>query len=185
MRHETLLERRSTALVLMDVQEKILPAMHDPARVLRRACLLAHGATALGAPVIVTEQYPRGLGPTAPELREALPEGVAPLAKTAFSAAQAPGFLEALGATGAAQVLLAGIETHICVLQTALDLVIRGYQVHLAADACGSRDPDNHENALRRLQAAGAIVTNCESALFEMLGKAEGAEFKEISRLVR
>lgn len=185
MRHETLLGRRSTALVLIDFQEKILPAMHDPARALNRACLLARGTAALGVPVVATEQYPRGLGPTVADLLAALPQGATPLAKTSFSAAQAPGFLEALSATGAAQVLLAGIETHICVLQTALDLAIRGYQVHLAADACGSRDPANHENALRRLERAGVVVTNAESALFEMLEKAEGPEFKEISRLVR
>lgn len=185
MRHETLLGRRSTALVLIDFQEKIIPAMHDPARTLRRVGLLARGAAALGVPVVVTEQYPQGLGPTAPELRGALPESASPLAKTAFSAVQAPGFLAALAATGATQALLAGIETHICVLQTALDLVIHGYQVHLAADACGSRDPANHENALRRLERAGVVVTNAESALFEMLEKADGPEFKEISRLVR
>lgn len=185
MRHETLANRGRTALLIMDMQEKILPAMADSAGILARCRILAEGADILQLPVIVTEQYPQGLGTTVPELREIIPAGAPLLAKRAFSAAAVPGFMDALTATGAQQVLIAGIETHICVLQTALDLLIRGYQVHLVADACGSRTTQNHKNAARRLAAAGGIITNSESALFELLEKAEGEEFKRISKLIR
>lgn len=185
MRHETLLQRGATALVLMDFQEKILPAMAGAPEILARARILAAGAIRLGLPVIATDQYPQGLGATVGGLKEVLPENQVVLAKKAFSAAQADGFLPALTAARAPQVVLAGIETHICVLQTALDLQIRGYQVHLALDACGSRATANHANAAARLQAAGVIITNVESVLFELLEIAEGEEFKAISKLVR
>lgn len=184
MKHESLLRRKDTALVVVDIQEKLLPAMHGQDKILKYAQILVTAAQVLQLPVIFTEQYPKGLGHTLPVLREAAPEAPV-IEKLHFSCARAGGFEEVLKKTGASQILLCGIETHVCVLQTAFDLGIGGRQVHVAADAVGSRDPENRENALMRMRRGGIIITNAESALFELLDCAGGEEFKAVSRLVR
>jgi nicotinamidase-related amidase len=173
------------AVVLIDWQEKLAGAMEPAleAERRRRAAALLGGAQALGLPILATEQYPRGLGPTVPELAALL--GRSPWEKRAFACTDVPPFVEALGATGRRQVLLAGMEAHICVLQTARGLVSLGYDVRICRDAAMSRRPDDFEVALESWREVGARVTSVEAALFEMLGCAEGEAWKSISRLVR
>ncbi len=171
-------------LVLIDYQERLFPAMHDRDRLLRNVLKLVRGAAVFGLPVILTEQYPRGLGPTLPEIRELLPD-VVPIEKTCFPACDEPVFTAALEASGRRRVLLAGIETHICVYQTALALAGRDFQVHVVTDGCASRDPANETAAYQRMAAAGVSPTNVEMALFEMLQQGCGEVFKRISAIVK
>lgn len=178
------LTAQNAVLILIDYQEKLVPAMHDRERLVTNVLKLVRGAAAFELPVIITEQYPQGLGPTLPEISGLLP-GVTPLAKTCFSACDDDAFLQTLRATGRGQVLLAGIETHICVYQTALALVRDGWQVQVVTDCCASRDPANETAALRRMEAAGVSPSNTEMALFELLKVAKGEVFKQISRIVK
>jgi hypothetical protein len=142
---------------------------------------LIEGAEAIGVPVIATVQYPKGLGETVPEVSEHLPEGVEPLEKLCFSAAEADGF--DLG--GRDQALVCGIETHVCVNQTVLDLLADGIETQVAADAVGSRAASNRELGLHKMERAGAVLTSVETALFELLGRSDAAEFKQVQALVK
>ena len=174
--------RHLSQLVVIDVQEKLAGAMPaDALQALVKNCgILLQAASLLEIPVLHTEQYPRGLGHTLPAL--AVP-GTA-IEKTTFSCCAEPKFCRQL--TGdRPQVILAGMEAHICVLQTALALQADGRQVFVVEDAVLSRNAGNKANALSRLRHAGVVVTNTESVVFEWLGKAEGEAFKQISRLVR
>jgi nicotinamidase-related amidase len=175
-----LLGRDRAALVVVDVQEAFRAAVDGFEDVARRAGILAHGARILHLPVIVTEQYPSGLGETVPEVADHL-EGVPRLEKLVFSAAQAPGF----DLSGRTQALVCGIEAHVCVSQTVHDLLGRGLEVHVAADAIASRSAQNRELGLAKMQRAGAVVTSTETALFELLARAGTEEFKQIQGLVR
>jgi nicotinamidase-related amidase len=178
------LERERTALVVVDVQEAFRPAVLDFDAVVRNVATLVQGANALGLPVLVTEQYPKGLGHTVPELAELL-EGVEPIEKVCFSAADSAEFDSALASSGRSQMLLCGIESHVCVNQTADDLVGRGMAVHVAQDAVTSRSEQNRTLGLHKMERSGAVVTSVETALFELLGVAGTPEFKEIQRLVK
>jgi nicotinamidase-related amidase len=178
------LERERAALVVVDVQEAFRPAVLDFDAVVASVATLIAGADALGLPVLVTEQYPKGLGHTVPELAEQL-DGVEPIEKVCFSAAGSADFNAALAATGRDQVLLCGIESHVCVNQTADDLIGRGLEVHVARDAVTSRSEQNRELGLHKMERGGAVVTSVETALFELLGAAGTPEFKEIQRLVK
>jgi nicotinamidase-related amidase len=169
------------ALVVVDVQEAFRPAIDGFARVVERCVRAVSGAVALGLPVVVTEQYPQGLGETVPELRAVLPEGTERLPKTAFSAARAPGF----HLKGRDQVVLVGIEAHVCVQGTALDLLRQGLAVHLAGDAVGSRHPEDREAGLTRVARAGALIGTTESVLLELTGDAGHPHFKTIQELIR
>jgi len=165
---------------VVDVQEAFRPAVLDFERVAHNAAVLIEGANALGVPVVATEQYPKGLGRTVPEVAKHL-DGAEPLEKVCFSAADAEGFdLE-----GREQALVCGIEAHVCVSQTALDLLDRGLEVHVASDAVTSRTEENRDVGLRKLERAGAVVTSVETALFELLGAAGSEEFKTVQRLVK
>lgn len=175
----SLLRRDRAALVVVDVQEGFRPAIDRFDDVVRRTTQLVRGARALDVPVLVTEQYPKGLGATVPEVGAHL-AGVTPIAKTVFSAARADGFC----LDGREQALVAGIEAHVCVSQTVHDLLADGVDVHVAADAVSSRAPEDRERALRRLQDAGATVTTTEAALFELLERAGTPEFKLIQGLI-
>lgn len=170
----------SSLLLLIDFQTRLAPAVAGAAAAIANARRLAEGARLLGAEILVTEQNPEKLGATAPELAEF---AAAPLSKMSFSALAAPGFprdrLE--GRT----IVVAGFETHVCVLQTVLDLLTEGRRTLVVADAVGSRDPANREAALRRLERRGAEIVTTEMALFEWLGSAEHPRFREISRLVK
>jgi nicotinamidase-related amidase len=177
-----LLDSGRLALVVVDVQEGFRPAVLDFDAVVAAAGTLVRGAGALGIPIVLTEQYPKGLGSTVPELA-GLDElaGVKPIEKVCFSAAEAEGF--DLGGRG--QALLCGIESHVCVWQTAHDLLERGVEVHVARDAVSSRTAQNRDLGLERMERSGAVITSVETALFEMLGAAGTPEFKAIQRLVR
>jgi nicotinamidase-related amidase len=173
-----MLDRARAVLVVVDVQEAFRPAVGDFEAVARAAGTLLAGARLLDVPAVVSEQYPQGLGHTVDEVGL---DGEQPLAKTVFSAARAPGFdlLER------DQVLLCGIETHVCVSQTAHDLLDDGIEVHVAADAVGSRAAANRDIGLRKMQAAGAVLTSVETALFELCERAGTPEFRAIQGLVK
>jgi nicotinamidase-related amidase len=174
------LDRRRAVLLVVDVQEGFRKAIPDFERVAKAVATLIEGAEAIGIPVVATEQYPKGLGETAPEVAEHLPDGIHPLEKVQFSAADAQGFR--LG--GRAQVLLCGIEAHVCVNQTALDLLASGVDVQVAEDATGSRSDENKRIGLRKMERAGATLTSVETALFELLGRSGTDEFKRVQQLI-
>jgi nicotinamidase-related amidase len=173
----SLLERDRAALVVVDVQEGFRPYASF-AGVAQACAKLVRAARILDVPRVVSEQYPRGLGHTAPEV--GLEEGERVIEKTVFSAARAEGF--DLG--GRDQVVLCGIETHVCVSQTVHDLLGRGVEVHVPADAVGSRHAIDYERGLERLERAGAVVTTVEAALFELLERAGTPEFKAVQKLI-
>jgi nicotinamidase-related amidase len=185
MRHPALLDRDRTALVLIDVQEGYRRALPGWDRVVTAGSLLVQGAAILGIPLVVTEQYPRGLGHTADELASRFPAGLTVIEKTTMSCCGAPAFAERLGATGRRQVLIAGIETHACVNQTVHDLLALGYQVHVARDATSSRRPADVEPAWEKMRAAGMLPTSSEQALLELVRNADAAEFKPLQRLLK
>lgn len=172
-------------LVMIDMQLKLAAVMPTDAMqsVLKHCGILAQAATMLEVPVTLTEQYPKGLGRTLPELTALLPQ-VQPVEKTAFSCLAEPKFERHL-TRDHSQIMIAGMEAHICVVQTALDLLTSGKQVFVIEDAVISRNPANKTNAINRMREAGCIITNTESVLFEWLGKAEGDIFKSASKLIR
>ena len=171
-----------TALVVIDVQQRLVPAIDEHRRVVWNIRRLIDAANLLGLPVVATEQYPKGLGPTLPELAERL--GPIP-SKLAFSCLGCPEVFAALKPQGIYKLLLSGMETHVCVQQTALDLLAAGWRVYVAVDAVGSRRDLDYRTALGRMDSSGATLTTTESALFEWCRDAGTPAFKEISRLVR
>jgi nicotinamidase-related amidase len=173
-------------LVIVDVQERLFNAMDAERRddMVANVKILVSAARRLDVPVIVTEQYPRGLGRTLPELRALLGDAP-PFEKTAFSCAGADGFMDRVRALGADQVILTGIEAHVCVLLTALDLVAHGFRVSVVADAVCSRRPANLEIGLDQARQAGAVVTATETVVFQLLGSADSDAFRELSKLLR
>jgi nicotinamidase-related amidase len=187
---ENLIDRGSAALVVIDIQERLAAVMDRRDHVVAATSRLARAAAVVDIPIIVTRQYPKGLGGTVPELEEVLVDlaeqgaSVTGLDKTAFCCAAEPDFNEELRATGRTQVVLAGMETHICVTQTALALEPQ-YQVHVAADAVCSRTSRDHDVALDRLRAANVIVTTSESVMYEAVGRAGTPEFKQLLEIVK
>jgi nicotinamidase-related amidase len=184
-RHTHLAQRAHTGLVIVDVQDAFRPVIDAFEETVANVGLLAEGFAILGRPVIVTEQYPKGLGATVPEVAGRLPEGVAPIEKTRFSACGVHDFDHAIDRAGCRTWVVAGIEAHVCVEQTALDLMERGHDVHVAADAVSSRTPRNRALGIDKMMSLGVHVTSAEMVLFEMLEEAGTPEFKAISRLVR
>lgn len=181
-----LIRRDNSCLLVVDIQEKLLPAMQDPMLVVRNTGILMQAAARLGVPVLVSEQYPQGLGPTVAELRHlAPPDSI--LAKTAFSCADDPGLRQKLADLNRPQVIICGIEAHVCVLQTALGLSAGADKLSpvVVGDATSSRANANREAALARLRGDGVQIATTEMVLFEWLGRAGTPEFKELSRLIR
>ena len=174
------LQRDRTALVVVDIQEAFRSAVGEFDAVAHNAAVLVQGARILDVPVLVTEQYPRGLGATVPEVARHL-DGVPRVEKVVFSAARADGF--DLG--GRDQAIVCGIETHVCVAQTVADLLDEGADVQVAADAVSSRTAANRRLGLAKMEASGAMLTSTEMALFELLGRAGTPEFKEVQALVK
>ncbi len=188
------LEPQRSLLLLVDVQEKLAAAMPEPAMrdLLRAASILLEASAALDVPVVATEQYPEGLGPTIAPLRERLVERVATiLPKVEFSAAEAPRFTAALTKLRPSQVVVVGMETHVCVFQTVRELAERGISVHVPADGVASRRDDHRQIGLDLCRSAGAVVTTAETVAFDWLRKAgptgpsQGAAFKRISKAVK
>jgi len=165
-------------LLVIDVQEAFLPAIHRIDRVERNLLGLLHLGHRMGLPVVATEQYPQGLGPTLPALAREI-AGFSPITKTHFDACREPTFLPQIHATTATQIVAAGVETHVCVQQTARSLARRGYHLYVVADACSSRTPENHAIGLDLMRDAGITITSTEAVLMELLGEARGPLFKE------
>ncbi|MBI1205653.1 MAG: isochorismatase family protein [Azospirillum sp.] len=179
-----LLDADRSLLVIIDLQERLLPAIHDRARVIANTRVLLQAAAALGVPVIATEQYPKGLGRTVAELLELLP-APPPIAKLHFACTGEPAFAAALAASGRDQIVLAGTEAHVCVLQTALGLRQLDRTCFVVADAVSSRTPDNAELGLKRMAANGVELVSTEMTLFEWMGRAGTPAFKAVSRLIK
>lgn len=179
--------RESAVLVIIDVQERLAPVMHERFEMEKNIERLIRGAHVLGVPVLVTEQYVKGLGRTVEPLRAALEEtcGYRPIGKNCFSAHGCEPFAAQLAALERRQVILAGIEAHVCVFQTALDLLPAGLTVAVAADAVSSRTARNREIALQRLTAEGVLLSSTEMALFELLGAAGTEEFRAVSKIIK
>jgi len=170
----------SSLLCVIDVQERLLAVVPGADRVVDRCCRLAEAARLLGVPSVLTEQYPRGLGTTPAPLAALLPPAAE---KLAFSCRGCQGFEAALG-PGVAAVVVAGLETHVCIAQTALDLLAAGLGVFVAVDAAASRHAIDHDTALRRLEAAGAVLATSEAVLFEWCRTAEHPQFQAVRKLV-
>ncbi len=184
-RSPELLCAAESLLLVVDVQERLVPQIVGKEQVVRGCRTLLAGAELFSVPTTVTEQYPKGLGPTLPELAASFPPGVLTAGKLRFSGAEATGWPAAGERTdGRHQVVLAGIETHICILQTALDLAAAGYRVFVAADATGSRCEVDHTTALARLRDCGVLIVTVESVLFEWCEAAGNARFKALRDLV-
>lgn len=178
------LDRSKAAVLVVDIQERMVAAMDKEklARLLNRTRALLEGAKALGLPAVVTEQYPKGLGPTVAEVASALPDGTRAIEKSEFSCA-VPAVVEKL--SGRPQVLVCGMEAHVCVFQTARDLLERGFVPYLCADALLSRTDEDRHWGLERARDLGAVVTTVEGALFDLLGCAGTPEFKRVSAAVK
>jgi nicotinamidase-related amidase len=176
------MSRSDTALLVVDVQEKLIPLISQHERIVWNVGQLLDGARVLGVRAVATEQYPRGLGPTTKELADRL--GNVP-EKLTFSCGGCPEVFEELRDAGIFKILVVGIEAHVCVQQTVLDLLADGFQVYVAVDAVGSRHELDYETALRRMDSAGATLTTTEAALFEWCDAAGTPEFKQISAIVR
>jgi nicotinamidase-related amidase len=174
------LDADRTALVVVDVQEGFRKAILDFQQIARATATLVQGAELLGVPIVITEQYPKGLGHTVPEVAEHLPQGTEPLEKVSFSAARADGF--DLGGRG--QALVCGIETHVCVNQTVLDLLEAGVEAQVAVDGVSSRFEEDDQAGQRKMERAGATLTTVEMALFELLGEAGTDRFKQVQTLI-
>jgi len=171
-----------TALLVVDMQERLLPAIENSERIIWNIRRLLDGAKVLGVPTYGTEQYPAGLGPTTPVLAQRL--GPLP-SKLAFSCGECGQIFNELAENGISKILVVGIETHVCVAQTVFDLMGEGFRIYLAVDAVGSRMQLDRETALGRIDSAGATLTTTEASLFEWCAVAGTPEFKQISALVR
>ncbi len=181
-RSPELMTPQDTVLLVVDVQEKLMPLIAGAPRILWNLRRLLDGAAATGVNALATEQYPQGLGPTMPELVERL--GKIP-SKAAFSCRGCEPFVQSLEASSATKVMVSGIEAHVCVQQTVLDLLAGGYRVFVPVDAVGSRYAIDYETGLRRMESAGATLTTTESALFEWCQVSGTPTFKKISALIR
>lgn len=177
------LHARDCMVVVIDLQERLMVAMKDRERVTRNTNMLLTAAELFEMPVIVTEQYPKGLGSTVEELKTQL-KSPAMIEKTMFSACTQD-FMKTVSASGRKTMLIAGSETHVCVYQTTRDLLEAGYNVHLVRDAVCSRFDENYENGLKLMEGCGAVITNTETVLFDLLKEADGPAFKTISGLVK
>lgn len=172
-------------VLLIDVQEKLLPLIECHARVIAGVRKLLQGSAVFELPVLVTEQYSKGLGSTVAAAKEVWPKGTKPIEKPTFSAWPDDGVRAAMLGLDRTQVILAGIETHVCVQQTALDLRSRGFEVFACADAVGSRRAVDHEVALDRMRQAGVLVSTVESVLFEMCQRCDTARFKAMLEVIK
>ncbi|MFH0756295.1 MAG: hydrolase [Bacteroidota bacterium] len=176
--------REDCSGLVVDIQERLFPVMDKKEQFLNRILILLEGLKALEIPLLVTEQYPRGLGSTIEPVKLAL-EPYAAIEKVAFSCCDEPAYSASLGRLGRKKVIICGIEAHVCVLQTVMDLLDGGYDPVVVADCISSRHPEDKTTAIERMRASGAIITTSESVLFELARVAGTEEFKIISRLVK
>ena len=179
-----MLEIKNTTLLIVDIQGNLAHLMHGKELLFKNVQKLIKGIQILGIPILWVEQNPRGLGPTIPEIADIL-SNIQPISKMSFSSCRNDRFLQALNALNRKQVLIAGIEAHVCVYQTAAELVDIGYDVQVVTDAVSSRNMENKEIGLQRMRDSGVSLTSVETALFELLKVAEGEQFKEILKIVK
>jgi len=172
-------------LVVIDVQQKLLPSIHDKESLLKQTALLVRGAHLTKIPILLTEQYPAGLGKTDPDVIDALGSAYQPIVKSTISSLGESKFQSALSATGRDQIILCGIEAHVCVYQTARDLLAEGKSVYLVSDCVSSRKESDKDIALRQMYQLGCSLSTCEMAVFELLKVSGTPEFKEWIRLIR
>jgi nicotinamidase-related amidase len=183
-RHPQILNRAHTALLVVDVQTRLTQAVRNGQAMVGEIVKLVRGFRLLGLPIFVTEQYPKGLGHTEPGILEAL-GGNSAVVKATFSCCGAPDLVSNIRSQGIRQILVSGTEAHVCVQQTALDLLSRDFQVQLAVDAVASRKELDYRTALDRMARSGVILTSVESALFELLEVSGTAEFKQVASLIK
>ncbi|MFQ5602334.1 MAG: hydrolase [bacterium] len=183
-RHPQILRREHAALLVVDVQQKIAAVMRHKEHVVENIVKLIKACSILNVPILVSEQYPQGLGSTITEIAEALGDKI-PLQKMTFSCCHSNELMQQLKALTSQQVIVTGIESHVCVLQTALDLIANNFQVQVPRDAVSSRKKMDYKTALERLSHAGAVITSVEAVLFELLEKAGTPEFKEVTKLIK
>lgn len=184
MRHSRLLHRLNAVLLIVDVQENFRKHINDFDAMTRNIVTLVESSKILELPVLVTEQYPSGLGTTVAEIKTALGKHEQ-FEKSCFSCCQTEDFMSALNRLGRKQVLVAGIEAHVCINQTVHDLLRKGFDAHIAVDAIGSRSPANKQIGIEKMLSSGAISSCVEMALFEMLFESGTAEFKAVQKLVK
>lgn len=181
---KNILNKDDSLLLVIDIQERLVKAL-DKDIIVTKAAFLAQAAKILGIPVVATEQYPKGLGSIIPEVKQHLSQDTKIIEKTSFSALKAEGFLDVLKSYDRKQVIVCGIETHVCVHQTVADLLAHGYEVYVAKDACASRAKYEFKQGIERMQANGAKISCVEIILFEWLGDAKDPNFKEIQSLIK
>lgn len=181
----TILNEKNSLIMIIDIQDKLINASFNKVIIEKKASILANASSILDIPVIVTEQYPKGLGNTIPQIKDVLGENAAYYEKTSFSAIENPVIANAIDKSVRKQIILFGIETHICVSQTATALISKGYDVTVISDASGSRSSHEHEAGLERMKENGAHIITTEIALFEWLKSARHIKFKEIQNLIK
>ena len=174
----------SAVTVIVDVQEKLIPHIWEKEKIIRNIQTLIKGMEILNVPILLTEQYPEGLGKSIPQIRNLLSD-VSPINKMSFDCSANKNFMDRVNGLKRKQILLCGIEAHVCIYQTAIGLKDAGYEVQVVADSVSSRTQENKEIALQRMRDSGIGITSVETVLFELLKTAEGKEFKEILKLVK
>lgn len=185
MRHPQLLSVETTALLVIDIQDRFVEHIYEMDRVIEKSRLLIEAAKLLDVPVIVSQQYPKGLGETVAVIRQALPDSALILDKVTFSCGQDDQIVEAIEKTRRSQILICGIEAHVCVQQTAFDLLAMEKQPHLATDAISSRNPNDAQVALARMQNSPIIPTTTEAAIMELAHSSKHKAFKDLSKLIK
>ena len=178
------LSKEDAVLAVVDIQERLAVVMSEKEKVVNNALHLIEAAKLLSIPVILTEQYSKGLGQTVGEIREALPS-YHPVEKLTFSCCGEPAFLKALASTGKKKIILCGMETHVCVLQTCIGSLKEGYTVHAVSDAICSRSKENFKTGIEFMRDAGAVISGTETVLFQLLERAGTEEFKTISKRIK
>ena len=183
--HPHLLHPDETILIVVDMQEPFLRHIHERERLVKNVCALLKGTRILRVPAVGTVQNYKAMGDLIPEVRSLLPPLLPPFGKMTFSAFADPGFASEVNRSGRRQALLCGVESHICISQTALGMIAAGYQVHICADAVSSRTPENWRLGIEKIRQAGGLVTSTEAVLFELLQEAGTADFREILEIVK
>ena len=179
-----MLTAQNTCLIVIDIQEKLLPVMAEPERVVKNTAVLIQIAKALDIPILWCQQVPKALGPTVGELSSLL-DGVEPINKSSFSCCGDEVFMREIDQPKLQTAILCGIESHVCVFQTAMDLIQHGLYVHVIADATSSRTQENKTIAINRMAKEGAVITSTETLLFELLRDAKHEKFRELVKLIK
>ena len=179
-----MLSSDKVVMVVVDVQERLIPHIWEKEKIIKNMQILIKGMEILNVPILLTEQYPEGLGETIPQIKKLLSD-VSPISKMTFDCSNNKNFMDRINGLKRKQVLLCGIESHVCIYQTAIGLRDAGYEVQVVADSVSSRREANKEIALQRMRNSWVGITSVETVLFELLKTAEGKEFKEILKLVR